>query len=304
MRIFLTGGTGFLGSHLVRKLQTDKHRLCLLTTRAMSDSALATLPRDAALIQGNLGAIDRWKKELEEFQPEAVIHLAWENIPRYDAETSIGNLRYGLNLFQTVASLGCPLTIAAGSGWEYGLDAGKKSEDMPPRPFSAFGAAKTALQWLGMEIAKERGQKFIWTRIFYVYGPGQRPESLTPYIIRCAHAGKPPELKNPLAQNDFVFVDDVIGAIALLLKHGPGSGIYNIGSGRATSVQDVVTAVFRAFNQPLTYGAAKSRVPTDAVSGVWADIAKIKTDVGWQPTTTLEQGIKKTIAYYSANPRG
>lgn len=295
MKIFMTGATGFVGAHVVQKLHAEGHRLCLLTTKPNGDPALARLPHDATLVTGNLAEPSSWRRQLEQFQPEATLHLAWEGIPRYDAETSIRNLQYGLALFRAVANLGCPLILSVGSGWEYGLQTGKMSEDMPSRPFNAFGAAKTALQWLGAEMAKERQLRFIWARIFYVYGPGQRRESLTPYIIRCVKDGKNPELKNPLARNDFIYVEDVADALTRLLGTGK-NGVYNIGSGRTASVQDVVSEIYLACNRPLVAASRAAPSQTDAFSGAWADIGKLQADTGWQPKTSLAEGIRKMVA--------
>ncbi len=296
MNIFITGGTGFVGTHLVAKLHAQGHRLLVLTRKAKADPALARLPQDVATLQGDCGHAGAWQPQLAEFQPQACVHLAWEGIPRYDAETSIRNLRQGLEVLAAVASVGCPLVLAAGSGWEYGLHAGKKSEGMPPQPFNAFGAAKTALQSLGSELAKEQGRRFIWTRVFYVYGPGQRSESLIPYLIRCGREGKNPELKNPSARNDFIYIDDVVEAMSRLLAHPTAQGIYNIGSGHAAPIQEIVEHVMRAFGRPFEFGSRATPSATDAFSGSFADIEKLTAAVGWQPQTTLAEGVQKTIA--------
>ena len=178
MRIFITGGTGFIGKPLVKNLEQEGHELLLLFRQSDKEHR-RDMPQNGNIVIGDLLKINDWKENVKNFQPEVTIHLAWEGIPDYGVKTSIKNLKYGLNLFEELASLGCKKIICTGSCWEYGQNQGKISEDSPVKSSNAFIAAKNALHWLGREIAKENNMQFIWTRLFYVYGPGQRKNSRT-----------------------------------------------------------------------------------------------------------------------------
>ena len=137
---------------------------------------------------------------------------------------------------------------------------------------------------------------FIWTRFFYVYGPGQKETSLIPYLIKCVREGKTPEIKNPNAKNDFIYVEDLAEALAELVENKVKTNVYNIGSGKLTAVQDVVKIIYENFKlEPKKKDTAPGS--TDIYSDFFADISKIKKDAGWQPKTTIEQGIKNTIDY-------
>lgn len=274
MRIFITGGTGFIGRYVVKKLKEDKDNELFLLSRDLSD-------------------IDKWRKEVEDFKPEAAIHLAWEGLPNYDAKTSIKNLKYGLDLMNMLAGISCKTVLSTGSCWEYGGQSGKLTEDISPQPLNAFTSAKNALHLLGKEIAKENNIQFIWTRLFYVYGPGQRETSLIPYLINCAQNKKTPEVKNPSAKNDFVYVEDVAEALTMLVKNCQKSGVYNIGSGEPTSVQKIVEIIFPEYHFP--------GQPVDSsADNFYADISKIKKEIGWKPKTNIKEGIQKMIDYYSS----
>ncbi len=294
MRVFVTGGTGFIGTHVVKELQSEKNALLLLSRQSKNAFSSLEMP-NVDIAQGDLSNIEKWKDEVKQFKPQAAIHMAWESLPNYDAKTSIKNLNYGLNLITLLAELGCKSIVSTGSCWEYGQQSGKLGEDMMPKSTNAFTAAKNALHWVGREIAKEYGMHFIWIRLFYVYGPGQRETSLLPYIINCVRKGEKPEIKTPLARNDFIYVEDVARAISAIVKKPQKDGVYNIGSGSSTSVQQIVEIVCNEFN--LQYSGADAP-QNDSVVDFWADISKIKRDTGWEPKTGIKEGIQKTIDYY------
>ncbi len=293
MRILVTGGTGFVGSQVVQKLQGQENALLLLSRQ--SKDALAKMP-NVDIVPGDLSDIEKWKEKVKRFKPQVAIHMAWESIPHYDARTSIRNLNYGLNLITLLAELGCESVICTGSCWEYGQQTGRFSEDLIPKPTNAFTAAKNSLHWLGREIAKEKGMHFIWTRLFYVYGPRQREASLVPYIINCVRQGKNPEVKTPRTKNDFVYVEDVARAILAIAKNHTKDGVYNVGSGYSTSVQEIVDIVCDRFN--FTDKCSTLNKPADSVIDFWADISSIKRDTGWEPQIGIKEGIQKTIDYY------
>ena len=276
MKIFITGSTGFIGKHLVKNLKARGHELFLLDK--------------------DLADIKEWINEVKNFNPDAVIHLAWQGIPDYGPETSAKNLKYGLDLIENLSKIGCKWVLSAGSCWEYGGKAGKISEDAEIKPINDFTKAKNDLHIKGREIAQKNNIDFIWTRFFYVYGPGQKETSLIPYLIKCVREGKTPEIKNPNAKNDFIYVEDLAEALAELVENKVKTNVYNIGSGKLTAVQDVIKIIYENFKlEPKKKDTAPGS--TDIYSDFFADISKIKKDAGWQPKTTIEQGIKNTIDY-------
>lgn len=289
MKVFLTGGTGFIGRYVVREMRSQGHELLLLSRQPAGG---------ADTISGDLSSIEKWQNELKRFSPDTAVHLAWEGLPKYDVQTSLKNLNQGLNLIAALADAGCHSFIGAGSCWEYGKQDGLLGEDAPVKPYNAFSAVKNSLHWLGREIAREKGMRFVWTRLFYVYGPGQRETSLIPYIISCARSRKKPDLKTPSDKNDFIYVEDAARAISAIAAKPELDGVYNIGSGAPVSVQEVVNIICRHFNFQEGCG---SLVNNSLGAAFWADISRIKKDTGWQPETGLKEGIERTIGSQSSN---
>lgn len=296
MRVFITGGTGFVGSRVVKELQNEENALLLLSRQPKD--VLSKMP-NVDMVQGDLADIDRWKDKVAQFDPQVAIHLAWEDIPNYDVKTSVRNLKHGLNLLAMLAESGCQSVICSGSCWEYGQQSGELSEETAVKPHNAFSAAKNALHWLGREVAREHDMHFIWTRLFYVYGPGQRETSLIPYIISCVKNGKKPEIKIPGNRNDFVYVEDVARAIAAIVKKPQQDGVYNIGSGYSTSVHGIIKLIYNILDYPCEIGVLNNK-NTDVAVDFWADISKIKREIGWKPQIEPEAGIQKVLAQLSS----
>lgn len=292
MRIFLTGGRGFIGQYLVPKLIQKGHEILFLSRR--SDVSFEN--NKVEVLVGDLAHLEDWKEKVKEFAPEATIHLAWEGIPDYGLNLSIRNLQQGLNLFSFLAEIGCKKIISTGSCWEYGKQKGSLTEGSIINPHNAFTAAKNSLHWMGKCLAEEKQLQFIWTRLFYVYGPGQRKNSLIPYIIDCITNGKKPEIKTPLAKNDFVYVEDVAEALVAILESVSSfhSDVYNIGSGNLTSVKEIIDLVYAHLNinPEVDNSAATNNILYD---GFWADLSKIEKETGWSPKTDIKEGILKMI---------
>lgn len=297
MRIFITGGTGFIGKYVVKELERVNHTLLLLSRQTISPSP-PTLKAKINILQGDLSQLDGLKDEIKKFAPEIAIHLAWEGLPDYSAGVSARNLKYGLDLINILAESGCKSFIGAGSCWEYGQQTGKVSEDFDLKQLNDFTAAKNSLRLQGKEIAEERGMHFIWTRFFYVYGHGQRETSLIPHIIKSLRQGVMPEIKTPQTKNDFVYVADAARAVCAIVRKSEKDGVYNIGSGVATSVRQIVEIACREFNFKVKYDTLSS-IAGSPVIDCWADISRIRQATGWKPQTSIREGIKKTIKYYA-----
>lgn len=243
---------------------------------------------------GDLSDIKKWGDDLKKFKPEATVHLAWEGIPDFGRQTSKKNLKCSLELIKFLTEIDCQTILVSGTLWEYGEKMGKLSEDMQPQPFNPFTEAKTSLYLEGTKITKKKNINFIWTRFFYVYGPGQKNSSLIPYLISCAKENKIPQMRNPNAQNDFIYVDDVAWAIKQILYKCKKSEVFNIGSGKLTSVRYIIKKIFTHFGIKKNYqkGAPKQ---TDSFTSSFANISKIGREIGWKPKVTIDEGIRKVI---------
>lgn len=290
MRIFVTGGTGFIGKFVVKKLDDGKNEILVLSR----NPKLSNYSKNVSFLKGDLKNQIEWGEDLKKFKPDATIHLAWKGIPDFGIKTSKENLKNSLKLLKLLSKIGCRTILATGTLWEYGERGGKLSEDLELKPFNPFTNAKVKLFLEGEKITKKEKMNFIWVRLFYVYGPGQKSSSLIPYLISCAKENNVPQMRNPDAQNDFIYVEDVAEAIKQILYKCKKSDVFNIGSGKITSVQYIIKKIFSYFKVNGAYRETKPR-QTDKFAAAYADISKIRKLTGWRPKVTIDQGIKKVI---------
>ena len=283
MRIFLTGGSGFIGRHLLPLL--EHHEVLCLSHAAPAPGATPT----RRTIAGDLNTPATFAAELEHFKPECCIHLAWSGLPDYSLANCRANLLAGINLFEILGRVGCRRVFAAGTCWEYGKLTGTVTEHLTGRDPNLFAAFKSALQTIGANLCNSAGSRLAWGRIFFVYGPGQRAASLIPYCYHSFKDSAQPQIANPLGVNDFIYVTDACAAIRTLVECDITTGIYNIGSGRPTPVWEVVNLVAAQMGLPAVY-----REMAAPATGLWADTAKTSA-LGWQPRLTLQSGIAQTL---------
>jgi len=293
MKVFITGGTGLVGRPTVLRLLQRGHTVLLLVRNPRKAAEIFGKVKRLVFVKGNLSSPPSWKPKVKKFRPDVCIHLAWEGIPDYGVDTSIKNLEYGLNLFYILAEAKCKKIVATGSCLEYGAATGKLSEDAELNPTTSYGAAKIATNWLGRDVAKNAGMEFCWARLFFVYGPGQKPPSLIPYLIASKNMGDRPKLKRPLDGRDFIYVENVARALTRIAESRGRNhyAAYNIGMGKLTS---------NARMANLIYGKKVLSEPRKP-KGFWADISKIKKEIGWRPTICLKEGVKRTLGHFTIN---
>jgi UDP-glucose 4-epimerase len=290
MKIFVTGGSGFVGRAVVRQLAQRGHEVVVLTR-----SPSLSIGDGVRECRGDLATTGAWRGALERLSPDAVAHMAWEGLPDYSYDTCRRNMEISLDFFEMVAELGVPSLLSTGTCWEYESRSGSLVEENRVGYPAAFPAVKNSLRLLGEAIAAQHGIGFHWLRLFYVYGPGQRGGSLIPQILKAAREGRWPELRTPRNRNDFVYVEDVARAIVAILEQQPLRSTFNVGSGRSASVLDVLKLVYEKLDKPLPAEAATPAEAPQEAQDFWADISHLSMDTGWRPDYDLSRGIEATL---------
>lgn len=306
-RALVTGAAGFVGAALARRLLADGHATTLLTSPASDAWRLEELRGEAEIAGVDLRDAEAVEAVVERTRPELVFHLAahgaysWQRSLTRIVETNVIGT---VNVVEAAVRAGARAIVNAGSSSEYGLKDHAPPEDELPEPNSAYAAAKASATLYGGWVARERGQAVTTLRLYSAYGPWEEPRRLVPALVLRALDGELPPLVDPSTARDFVFVEDVCDAFLLAAERArPGEGaVYNLGSGRQTTLRELVEAARRVFNvarEPAWGGFPARAWDTD----VWvADPRRIAAGLGWRARTSIEDGLAATGAWLRERP--
>lgn len=307
-RVFVTGGTGFIGSHLVAALIAEGAEVAVLVRSSSNVGRLEPYRDLLYLVEGDLCQSDSLLSGLT-FQPEVVFHLAAYGVERPLDGVSDAvnvNVRGTTNLLtQLSGKAGTNLRafVYTGTDFEYGIGRGLRTECDELRPPNYYAASKSA-GWLFCRAFTEMYEiPVVGVRPFLTYGPNQGERRLVPYVILSALAGWDIKLTGGDQVRDFIYVDDVVQGI-LCAARVPDAvgGMFNLGTGIGVSLRTVVQQIIEltgSTSRPL-FGAVPYR--KGEIWDLRADISKSQQVLGWSAKTTLDYGLDRTTEWYRNRP--
>jgi nucleoside-diphosphate-sugar epimerase len=306
-RILVTGATGILGRHLVRRL-LGLGAVPSLLVRPERIDALRPEAGPCPLLPGRLEAPETLAEALRQSRPGIVFHLAAFTDPVRDpglAQHAIAaNLAATVALATAAMDIGCDRFVTTGSAEEYGQQPAPLSEDLPERPLSPYSASKAATtQWLRM-LGRTHGFPGVVLRPFLIYGPGQAPQKLVPSAILAALDGRDFPMTSGRQTRELTFVEDAVDALLAAATRPIPDGtdpVFNLGSGDERSVLEIVERIFALS------GAAGTPVPgaiadrRNDMQRFVADTTRAAEILGWRATTPLDTGLARTIDWARAH---
>ena len=191
---------------------------------------------------------------IERVKPTHLLHLAWY-VPPGKYWTSLENVRWlqaSMDLLIEFAAAGGQRVVSAGTCAEYSWTKGDgicREDETPLEPASLYGASKDALRRMQEALARQFGFSQAWGRIFFPYGPGEPDGRLVPSVIRSVLAGEPARCSHGRQVRDFMYVDDVARAFAVVLDSAI-EGPVNIGTGEGVTIAEVAQAAAEAAGRP------------------------------------------------------
>lgn len=296
MKFAVTGGAGFIGSHIAENLLQNKHSVIIIDD--LSNGTLENLKKiknEIEFFKMDILDFDKMKKALKNV--DGVFHQAgltsvvesFCKPKKYD----VINVKGTKNIFK-IANMFNFKVVFASSASIYGKP--KKipiKENFQRKPISPYGITKMKNEILADEYAK-KGVSIVGLRYFNVFGPRQN-NSYTGVVKKFLENivnGKPPIIFGDGSQiRDFVFVEDAVKATLLTMKIKSAPPFMNIGSGIATSVEDLANVII-AYSGSKTKPIYKNQLKGDVILSQ-ADITLAKKVLGWEPKTSLEDWLKK-----------
>lgn len=306
LRVFLTGGTGFLGSYIVAELVRRGHQVTCMIRRDSADWRLAEVRSVVQFVYGELFDPASLHDIVVRAKPEAVCHAAWSgviNLARNDPAQD-RNVAAAATLARAAGEAGARTLVAFGSQAEYGPLNRIAREDDPLEPTTLYGRAKCAARDEIARQAEKAEIRFAWLRVFSLYGPRDHVGWVLPSVICALLRGESPALTAGEQLWDFAYAGDAAQAAADILETDKAAGNFNLGSGEAPPLRKTIEMIRDLIAPQIALGFGQVPYRLDQVMQLQADITRLKKHTGWQPKTSLEEGLSKTVAWFRAHPTG
>jgi UDP-glucuronate 4-epimerase len=311
--ILVTGGAGFIGSHLCEHLLSDRvNVICLDNFDSFYDPNIKIknvegvkkkFPEQFEVVTGDIRNPDHLQETFRKHQIDLVVHLA----ARAGVRPSISdpllyqdvNIRGTIVLLESCKAYGIKNFIFASSSSVYGENQRVPftEGDLDIQPISPYGATKRAGELLCYSYHHLYGTNIACLRFFTAYGPRQRPEMAIHKFTRLIDRGeKIPIYGDGSSRRDYTYIDDLIDGILGVIRYHKGFEIYNLGESQTTSLKDLIRLIEKAIDKKANIERLEPQ-PGD-VSVTYADITKAKRMLKYQPRVKMEEGIKRFVEWY------
>ncbi len=299
-KVLITGATGFIGRHCLSRLKTIAGEVHAIH-RKMPDGPLAEgifwHPTDLLQREMLIGLI-------REVCPTHLLHLGW-NVDEgiyWNAPENLQWLKSGIDLFEAFYENGGQRLVMAGSCSEYNLQEGYLKESTTSlQPESLYACCKHSLQITLDAYSKNEKVSYAWGRIFFLYGPFEKPGRLVPSVIRSLLAKKEARCSHGNQIRDYMYVEDVADAFVRLLDSDL-QGPVNIASGKPVRLKHIISRILALIGSSedlVKLGALPS--PSNEPPVILAHVDRLHRELDWQPTYDLDSGLIQTISWWKNN---
>jgi nucleoside-diphosphate-sugar epimerase len=305
--VFVTGATGFLGTHLARALVSAGARVHALRRSA---SATTRLPCEGITWhEGDLTDAESLRAALRSSEPEVVFNLAayGTTYDQKDDERAYRvNVEGSWNLWRALEGMECRL-VHAGTCGEYGVARGQVTEDHVCRPTWFYPATKNAAVVMLSTLAGQSKREVVSLRPFGPYGAADYSNRVVPSVILSLIKGEEVRVTAGEQLRDYAHVGDHVNAFLLAATRplARAGAIYNVGSGEVVTLRHLIESIARAVGAGaidlVRFGALPYR--DTEVWEMCCDITAARTELGYSPRVALDEGIAETVEWYRAHPQ-
>ncbi len=308
-KILITGGAGFIGSHLGSRLLADGHDVVVLDDfndyydPRIKRANVTDLLKGASIVEGDIRDRATVENLFAGNDFTQVVHLAARAGVRpsiKDPELYIEtNIRGTYHLLEAAKRHGKPKFVFASSSSVYGMCPHTPfSESLPlPQTISPYAMTKLSGEHLCANYSYLYGIQTICLRFFTVYGPGQRPDLAIHKFTRSIWSGEPvTQYGDGSSSRDYTYIHDIIDGITKAMRHKAAFDVFNLGESQTTSLKDLIGLIEDALGKKaeITYMPDQ---PGD-VKTTYADITKARDVLGYNPTTKVKDGIPKFVEWF------
>jgi len=303
-KIIVTGGLGFVGSHMVRRLVKEGYNVTIFAKKTTDTDKISDVLPSITILHEDLSDPIRLSKRVGEIMPTGIFHFAASNIQSGITSSNEDVIRVNIsgtvNLLSCLSKIPYDFFIQTGSFLECGEKKHPLRENDFPEPSDLYSISKLAGTLFGQAEARKNNKPILTFRLFTPYGPDIQKGRLVRNVIENALKNEPIHLTSPNITRDFIFTEDVSDLLFSAIPHAKAfSGeIFNLGSGTSSSIETLV-------NEVLQITDSKSKVMWGAFHSVaydsdtWcADMSKTLSSFSWQPKNTLHEGLIKTINHF------
>ncbi len=300
--ILVTGGAGFIGSHLVKRLITLKHNVLVIDDLSFGKrESIPQISENLSFVEGDIANKKLLVVLIKEFRPEIVIHLAAIHFIPYCNENPVRTVEtniIGTRCLLEACKIVKPHTLVfPSSGAVYAISDRELSEEDLTEPTDIYGISKLIGEDMCRLFYRETGIRTIIARLFNVYGPGETNPHVIPEIIKQLKEGKLEiELGNTEPKRDFINAKDVADALIALSNDFLGEfDVFNIGSGKEYSVREIVEICERIIGREIKVKGTISRKREGDRMHLLSDIEKIIKETSWKPKINIEDGLEELL---------
>lgn len=300
--VLVTGADGFIGRHCLPALREAGylvHAVSRRRSRGDGDDGVRWH-------QADLLDLADVRRVVAEAAATHLLHLAWytEHRQCWSSDENIRWLQASLELVRAFVATGGKRLVGTGSCAEYQLSYGYCSEAVTPlNPDSMYGMTKGALQRIVQKYAANHDISAAWGRVFYTYGPYEHPARLVPSVINSLLDGKEAECTHGNQIRDYLYVEDVAAALTALLDSRL-DGPVNIGSGEPLRLKEIVNMIGDMTLRKDLIKLGARPAPEDEPPLIVADTRRLRESLGWEPGTSLRDGLQRTIEWWRARLPG
>ena len=303
--ILVTGGSGFVGANLARRLANDGFNVHLILRNESNTWRLNDILDKTTIHRACLINKQEISNVIQKIRPKTIFHLA--AFGAYPFQTNFErikavNLDGTINLLSACEQVGFDVFINTGSSSEYGFKDKPMKETSFLEPNSDYAVFKSAATLFCQNEARSKNLPIITLRPFSVYGPYEEKTRLVPTLIMKFLQNECPSLVAPDTARDYIFVDDVVDLYLVVAKRPDlGGEIFNMGTGYQTTLKEIVNITKKMLKAKikLKWNTMEKR---SWDQNIWqADMSKTKKMLNWKPKYGLETGLEKTVAWFKNN---